>query len=103
MSQARAVPRRQIFNCWKETRVRIGVLTGGGDCPGLNAAIRAVVKHGELAYGHSVGGFRNGWKGWAGGGWGPRTGPTVPKILPAGVRLPGVAAVSPPARENGWN
>ncbi|HLS04635.1 MAG TPA: 6-phosphofructokinase, partial [Actinomycetales bacterium] len=47
--------------------LRIGVLTGGGDCPGLNAAIRAVVKHGELGYGHSVVGFRNGWKGVAEG------------------------------------
>jgi len=43
--------------------VRVGLLTGGGDVPGLNAAIRAVVKHGELAHGHSIVGFRNGWKG----------------------------------------
>jgi phosphofructokinase-like protein len=43
--------------------VRIGILTGGGDCPGLNAAIRAVVKHGMGTYGHSMIGFRNGWKG----------------------------------------
>ncbi len=43
--------------------MRVGLLTGGGDVPGLNAAIRAVVKHGELAHGHSIVGFRNGWKG----------------------------------------
>jgi len=41
--------------------VRVGLLTGGGDCPGLNAAIRAVVKHGIGEYGHSIIGFRNGW------------------------------------------
>ena len=43
--------------------MRIGLLTGGGDCPGLNAAIRAVVKQGLGEYGHSIIGFRNGWKG----------------------------------------
>jgi 6-phosphofructokinase 1 len=43
--------------------VRIGVLTGGGDVPGLNAAIRAVVKHAEINLGFEVVGIRNGWKG----------------------------------------
>jgi len=43
--------------------VRIGVLTGGGDCPGLNAVIRAVVRKGEQVYGDEFIGFRDGWKG----------------------------------------
>jgi 6-phosphofructokinase 1 len=43
--------------------MRIGVLTGGGDCPGLNAVIRAVVRKGERHYGDEVVGFRDGWKG----------------------------------------
>jgi len=43
--------------------MRIGVLTGGGDCPGLNAVIRAVVRKGEGVYGHSIVGFRHGWRG----------------------------------------
>ena len=43
--------------------MRIGVLTGGGDCPGLNAVIRAVVRKGEGVYGHNLIGFRNGWRG----------------------------------------
>jgi phosphofructokinase-like protein len=43
--------------------VRIGVLTGGGDCPGLNAVIRAVVRKGAGIYGHDFIGFRDGWKG----------------------------------------
>ncbi|MGZ6978441.1 MAG: 6-phosphofructokinase [Acidimicrobiia bacterium] len=43
--------------------MRIGMLTGGGDCPGLNAVIRAVVRKGENVYGHNVLGFRYGWRG----------------------------------------
>ena len=43
--------------------MRVGVLTGGGDCPGLNAVIRAIVRKGEGNYGHSVIGFRHGWRG----------------------------------------
>jgi len=43
--------------------MRIGVLTGGGDCPGLNAVIRAVVRKGVADYGYEFIGFRDGWKG----------------------------------------
>ncbi len=43
--------------------MRIGVLTGGGDCPGLNAVIRAVVRKGEQHYGDDFVGFRDGWRG----------------------------------------
>jgi 6-phosphofructokinase 1 len=42
---------------------RIGLLTGGGDCPGLNAVIRAVVRKGTTAYGHEFFGFTYGWAG----------------------------------------
>jgi 6-phosphofructokinase len=43
--------------------MRIGMLTGGGDCPGLNAVIRAVVRKGEGVFGHNIIGFRYGWRG----------------------------------------
>ena len=43
--------------------MRIGVLTGGGDCPGLNAVIRAVVRTCDARYGSSVVGFQDGWRG----------------------------------------
>jgi 6-phosphofructokinase 1 len=43
--------------------MRIGVLTGGGDCPGLNAVIRAVVRKGVGVHGFEVLGYRDGWKG----------------------------------------
>src|SRR6476646_9673533 len=43
--------------------MRVGVLTGGGDCPGLNAVIRSVVRKGEYHYGDELVGFLDGWKG----------------------------------------
>ena len=43
--------------------MNIGILTGGGDCPGLNAVIRAVVRKAEKHYGTTVFGFHDGWKG----------------------------------------
>ncbi|MDQ4070616.1 MAG: 6-phosphofructokinase [Actinomycetota bacterium] len=43
--------------------MRVGMLTGGGDCPGLNAVIRAVVRKGERQYGDELVGFCDGWKG----------------------------------------
>ena len=43
--------------------MRVGLLTGGGDCPGLNAVIRAVVRKGETIYGDELVGFLDGWRG----------------------------------------
>jgi 6-phosphofructokinase 1 len=43
--------------------MKVGVLTGGGDCPGLNAVIRAVVRKAETVHGDQVLGFLDGWKG----------------------------------------
>jgi len=43
--------------------MRVGVLTGGGDCPGLNAVIRAVVRKGVQVHGFDFVGYRDGWKG----------------------------------------
>jgi ATP-dependent phosphofructokinase / diphosphate-dependent phosphofructokinase len=43
--------------------MRVGVLTGGGDCPGLNAVIRALVRRGTQEYGYEFVGFRDGWRG----------------------------------------
>ena len=43
--------------------MKIGMLTGGGDCPGLNAVIRAVVRKGIFTYGDQFVGFLEGWRG----------------------------------------
>src|SRR3954470_5793454 len=44
-------------------RMRVGILTGGGDCLGLNAVIRAVVRKGEMVYGDELIGFLDAWDG----------------------------------------
>jgi 6-phosphofructokinase 1 len=48
---------------------RVGVLTSGGDCPGLNAVIRAVVRRGERHWGDELVGFHDGWDGVIEGRW----------------------------------
>lgn len=63
---------------------RIGVLTGGGDCPGLNAAIRAVVKRAIDTYNLEVLGIREGWAGLVKGSVEPLTHYSVSGILPRG-------------------
>src|SRR5262249_12445030 len=79
----------------EDDAMRIGVLTGGGDCPGLNAVIRAVVRKGVTAYGHEFVGFRDGWRG-------PLEGLTtdlgvkeVRGILPRGGALLGSSRTNP--------
>ena len=43
--------------------MKVGILTGGGDCPGLNAVIRGIVRKGEREYGDTLLGFQDGWRG----------------------------------------
>jgi phosphofructokinase-like protein len=64
--------------------MRVGVLTGGGDCPGLNAVIRAVVRRGVQEYGYEFVGFRGGWRGPLEGDTMPLDVATVRGILPRG-------------------
>jgi 6-phosphofructokinase 1 len=75
--------------------MRIGVLTGGGDCPGLNAVIRALVRTGVPEYGYEFLGFRDGWRG-------PLEGDTIPLdiqavrgILPRGGTILGSSRTNP--------
>lgn len=81
--------------------MRIGVLTGGGDCPGLNAVIRAIVRKGVKEYGHEFVGFRDGWRG-------PLEGLTMPLdiaatrgILPRGGTILGSSRTNPFKIEGG--
>ena len=81
--------------------MRVGPLTGGGNCPRLNAAIRAVVKHGIGEYGHSIIGFRNGWKGVADGDVLSLTRDDIRNVLPVGGTLLGTARYHPHEEDGG--
>ncbi|RKS74621.1 6-phosphofructokinase 1 [Actinomadura pelletieri DSM 43383] len=81
--------------------MRVGVLTGGGDCPGLNAVIRAVVRKGVQVFGYEFVGFRAGWRG-------PLEGDTVALdvqavrgILPRGGTILGSSRTNPIKVEGG--
>ncbi|HEX2265444.1 MAG TPA: 6-phosphofructokinase [Solirubrobacterales bacterium] len=81
--------------------MRIGVLTGGGDCPGLNAVIRAVVRKGVGVYGHEFVGYRDGWRGPLENDHRPLGVPEVRGILPRGGTILGSSRTNPFAGEDG--
>jgi phosphofructokinase-like protein len=75
--------------------MRVGVLTGGGDCPGLNAVIRAVVRKGVAVHGLDFVGFRDGWKGPLEGLTMELGVPQVRGILPRGGTILGSSRTNP--------
>jgi 6-phosphofructokinase 1 len=81
--------------------MRIGVLTGGGDCPGLNAVIRAAVLKGAEAYGFDFLGFRDGWKGPLEGLTMPLDVETVRPLLGRGGTILGSSRTNPVKLDGG--
>src|SRR5947209_17833663 len=81
--------------------MRVGLLTGGGDCPGLNAVIRAVVRKGERQYGDELVGFRDGWKGVIEDSTMPLTVERCRGILPRGGTILGTSRTNPYKVEGG--
>ena len=81
--------------------MRIGVLTGGGDCPGLNAVIRAVVRKAIDGYGDEVIGFRDGWRGVLEDISEPLTIESVRGILPRGGTILHSSRTNPYKRDDG--
>ncbi|MEU6977164.1 MULTISPECIES: ATP-dependent 6-phosphofructokinase [unclassified Streptomyces] len=75
--------------------MHVGVLTGGGDCPGLNAVIRAVVRKGVQEHGWSFTGFRDGWRGVVEGDTVPLDVRAVRGILPRGGTVLGSSRTDP--------
>ena len=75
--------------------MRVGVLTGGGDCPGLNAVIRAIVRKAERTYGDSVLGFRDGWKGVVENDFCDLTVKSMRGTLPRGGTILGTSRFNP--------
>ena len=81
--------------------MRVGVLTGGGDCPGLNAVIRAIVRKGVPVYGYTFLGFRDGWRGPLEALTKPLDIPAVRGLLPRGGTILGSSRTNPFAIEGG--
>ena len=75
--------------------MRVGMLTGGGDCPGLNAVIRGAVRKGVKAHGHDFVGFRDGWRGPLENDTMTLGIPEVRGILPRGGTILGSSRTNP--------
>ena len=81
--------------------MKVGVLSGGGDAPGINAVIRAVVKKGIQYYGYEMVGIRDGWRGLLEGSFSPLDLKAVSGILPKGGSILGTSRTNPFKREGG--
>jgi ATP-dependent phosphofructokinase / diphosphate-dependent phosphofructokinase len=81
--------------------MRIGVLTGGGDCPGLNAVIRAIVRKGIEHLDHEFIGYRDGWYGPLNAASNELGVPEVRGILPRGGTILGSSRTNPFKEEGG--
>src|ERR687891_204128 len=81
--------------------MRIGVLTGGGECPRLNAGIRAIVRKGVGEYGHDFVGYRDGWRGPLEGESRPLGVPEGRGILPRGGTILGSSRTNPLKEDGG--
>ncbi|HEY8002181.1 MAG TPA: 6-phosphofructokinase [Solirubrobacterales bacterium] len=77
------------------------MLTGGGDCPGLNAVIRAIVRKGVAEYGHEFVGYRDGWRGPIEDDRRPLGVPEVRGILPRGGTILGSSRTNPFNEDHG--
>jgi 6-phosphofructokinase 1 len=80
---------------------RFGVLTGGGDCPGLNAVIRAIVRKGVDTDGDEIFGFRDGWRGVLETDFDELTTESTRGILHRGGTILGTSRTNPYKDENG--
>ncbi len=81
--------------------MRIGMLTGGGDCPGLNAVIRAIVRKGVFHYHDEFVGFMEGWRGLIEDLSMPLDLDAVSGILPRGGTILRTSRTNPSKRPDG--
>ncbi len=81
--------------------MRVGVLTGGGDCPGLNAVLRAIVRKGERVFGDDIVGFEDAWDGVMERRTIPLTVESMRGMLPRGGTVLGTRRGSPFDRPDG--
>jgi 6-phosphofructokinase 1 len=81
--------------------MKVGVLSGGGDAPGINAVIRAVVKKGIQNYGYEMIGIKDGWAGLVREEYVPLGLKEASGILPRGGSILGTSRTNPFKKENG--
>jgi phosphofructokinase-like protein len=81
--------------------LKIGVLSGGGDAPGINAVIRAVVRKGIRNYGYELIGIKDGWRGLLDDSFMPLTLETISGLLPRGGSILGTSRTNPFKHEGG--
>ena len=81
--------------------MKIGILSGGGDAPGINAVVRAVVRKAILDYDYEVIGIRDGWRGLLEGSFIPLDLNKTAGILPRGGSILGTSRTNPFGREDG--
>ncbi|UCE96779.1 MAG: 6-phosphofructokinase [Candidatus Bathyarchaeota archaeon] len=81
--------------------MKIGILSGGGDAPGINAVIRAVVRKAIRTYKYEVFGFRNGWRGLVDGDFFPLDLKAASGMLPRGGSILGTSRTNPFKHKDG--
>jgi len=81
--------------------MKVGILSGGGDAPGINAVIRAVVRKGIQHYNYGIIGIRDGWRGLLKGEFSPLNLQVVSGILPLGGSILGTSRTNPFKDEKG--
>jgi len=81
--------------------VKVGILSGGGDAPGINAVIRAVVRKGIRNYGYEIVGIKDGWRGLIEGEFIPLDLEAISGMLPRGGSILGTSRTNPFKNEGG--
>ena len=81
--------------------MKVGVLSGGGDAPGINAVIRAIVRKGIQNYGFEILGIRDGWAGLLEARYLPLDVNSASGLLPRGGSILGTSRTNPFKTENG--
>ena len=81
--------------------MKVGILSGGGDAPGINAVIRAVVRKGIQNYGYEIVGIKDGWHGLLESQFLPLDLKSASGILPHGGSILGTSRTNPFKHEKG--
>jgi len=87
---------------WGEKGMKVGVLSGGGDAPGINAVIRAVVRKAIQEHGYEIVGIKDGWRGLVDGDFVSLDLKATSGMLPRGGSILGTSRTNPFKRGDGW-